>query len=1330
MTPPKKPLQIHAYGDLLVLYWQRKDKLAGEIKLFLDGVPLEKPLLGVEFKERPDYVLAAFAKGIEEKKNFTVRIVSADSETLAEAKCKKAHPLPRELVSTWSLVSRVRLEKALIVQAGQVFPQLSADTRARIAATLAESETMAIQGPDSLLYIRMPWPTSAEPGLMQATFRTFLGERSEDFSESVEVLLEGDCLHFFSHRAMAHWVPDRVWVLDAGKIRCAPFLLGEPEVLASGLSMTEWLDAVAAAYPANPAVLRGFAAAVANPSRRRPGEREGGEPLQGEIEAIRFGKIIGWAFDPRAPHTPVRMKISVNGRDLGGIDAYLPRKDLESHGYGNCGFVWQPDESLMNGEPYEIRFRSAETGEELPGGPFRIGRGEYDGEFHLDEEGCLSGWVKERCLSPQSRRIALLIDGERYADIMAAPYSSGVEPTDSGISEAGRLSFRSSLPDRVFDTEAHIIEVEVGDTDGGGIRLDRKLRLKAGYRGSIDTLGPGGVTGWVINTIAPRRPVTLDMLVNGSPVATGKADRPSPDVEADSRCRFDLPVPPQSYECGSLSLEICLAGTEARILGPGGLYTPYDIAVRSLTTLAEILNDATRWKDLAGGLRFDEDVSTWVRTQIIAKLLIELRRAKHIPPQIDLALSPTIKLPHRERRDPVIDVIVPVYMGRDAVLRCITSVLCARCQVSMELIVIDDASPDPELNAELRRLASMDRYTFLENRTNLGFVGTANRGMRLHPGRDVVLLNSDTAVADGWLDRLYEAAHGAANIGTVTPLSNNATICSFPYFCQPNSIPDGLSVQRLDALFAQANAGQTIDLPTAVGFCMFIKRDVMEEIGYFDEGQWGKGYGEENDFCLRASTLGWRHIAACDVFVEHEGGVSFADRKSEQLNRNLEKLNVIYPDYAATIQRFIAQDPLAPARSRVAKVLLKEHAPRYMLFVMHGLGGGAKVAADELAAHLAQEGVPVLELMSVAPGRWKLTCYALPYAIHYRLEDFETLVKDLGDLGVWHIHYHQTMHFPQRIWELPALLGVAYDFTAHDYLALCPRINMIDESGVYCGDAQHSADTCTRCVKLNGLDHDLAGHYMEFGNDVGQWRAIYGGLLRGARQVFTPSEDTAQRFRRHFHLSNLRVEPHPEPRRAICSPPRNGTENSIAVLGAIGSHKGYDMLLRCVRNAEKEGLPLKFVVIGFTCDDETLRKYDNVAITGEYRRHDLPHLIEQSRARIALFLSPWPETYCYTLSEAWQNGLYPVALDIGAIAERINEANYGRLIPLTSDAKHINRVLMEVLAEDEPAGRSFMVGKKMPDILGKYYGISCPEAESDCEFEGDRVRSASSGVKG
>ncbi len=83
---------------------------------------------------------------------------------------------------------------------------------------------------------------------------------------------------------------------------------------------------------------------------------------------------------------------------------------------------------------------------------------------------------------------------------------------------------------------------------------------------------------------------------------------------------------------------------------------------------------------------------------------------------------------------------------------------------------------------------------------------------------DVLLLNSDTEVADGWLERMQRAAYSAPDIGTVTPFSNNATICSYPSFCRDNMLPDEFTVESLDPLFAEANSGVTIDIPNAVGF--------------------------------------------------------------------------------------------------------------------------------------------------------------------------------------------------------------------------------------------------------------------------------------------------------------------------------------------------------------------------------------------------------------------------------------------------------------------------------------------------------------------------------
>ena len=113
--------------------------------------------------------------------------------------------------------------------------------------------------------------------------------------------------------------------------------------------------------------------------------------------------------------------------------------------------------------------------------------------------------------------------------------------------------------------------------------------------------------------------------------------------------------------------------------------------------------------------------------------------------------------------------------------------------------MINDASPDAALSQWLRDESTKHpSFILLENEDNLGFVGTVNRGMAQSSANDVLLLNSDTEVANQWLDRLRAAAYRSADVGTVTPFSNNATICSYPRFCQENSLPPGYDTAALD----------------------------------------------------------------------------------------------------------------------------------------------------------------------------------------------------------------------------------------------------------------------------------------------------------------------------------------------------------------------------------------------------------------------------------------------------------------------------------------------------------------------------------------------------
>ena len=264
-----------------------------------------------------------------------------------------------------------------------------------------------------------------------------------------------------------------------------------------------------------------------------------------------------------------------------------------------------------------------------------------------------------------------------------------------------------------------------------------------------------------------------------------------------------------------------------------------------------------------------------------------------------------------------VDVIVPVYRGLAQTRRCIESVLAAPQLTPYELILINDCSPEPEIAAYLASLAGRPGVQLLANDHNLGFVATVNRGMALHPQRDVVLLNADTEVANDWLDRLQRCATSRSDIGTVTPFSNNATICSYPEFCRDNPLPDELSLAELDRLFRRVNAGKAAEIPTAVGFCMYIRRDCLKRIGPFDAARFGKGYGEENDFSRRAVHAGWLNVLCADTCVYHEGGASFQSEQAALQLKAGATLDALHPDYAETVRRFIALDPLRELRQAI-----------------------------------------------------------------------------------------------------------------------------------------------------------------------------------------------------------------------------------------------------------------------------------------------------------------------------------------------------------------------------------------------------------------------------
>ncbi len=586
-----------------------------------------------------------------------------------------------------------------------------------------------------------------------------------------------------------------------------------------------------------------------------------------------------------------------------------------------------------------------------------------------------------------------------------------------------------------------------------------------------------------------------------------------------------------------------------------------------------------------------------------------------------------------------VDVIVPVYRGKQSVQACVESLLASPQRTPFEIILIDDASPEPEVKEYLASFAGLhERVTLLENAENLGFVATVNRGMALHPDRDLVLLNSDTEVANDWLDRLVRCAHSDPRAGSVTPFSNNATICSFPRYCEGGPLPAHWSLEEIDGLFAEVNGGASVEIPTGVGFCMLIKRACLEETGPFDVEKFGRGYGEENDFCMRSAAKGWRHLLACDTFVFHEGGVSFSNEQAERIEKAQAVLDRLYPDYHKRVQQHILDDPAAPFRLRARVAMLRRSPRPRVLYVSHHLGGGTGKHVRELVEYLGDrmEGLliePVREgVVSLAFGTGDETdklLFALP-------GDYAVLRTLLSWIGIARIHFHHTLALETSVWGLPADLGVPYDVTLHDYHFINGNPTQTDAKGFYRPTLEQDAD--------NGLE-----------TDPETWRANQRPLLSGAERVIAPSAFTRDLYGRFYPDLNYRVARHPDFEQDAPYPPvkvRGRTDAEplrVLVLGALSLEKGADLLEQTASQCREAGVPVEFSLAGYAYRPLS----SGVRELGPYDAPDVGRIIGEVDPDLIWFPALWPETYSYTLSESLNAGRPLVVPDIGAFPERV-----------------------------------------------------------------------------
>lgn len=379
-------------------------------------------------------------------------------------------------------------------------------------------------------------------------------------------------------------------------------------------------------------------------------------------------------------------------------------------------------------------------------------------------------------------------------------------------------------------------------------------------------------------------------------------------------------------------------------------------------------------------------------------------------------------------------ICIPVYGATDLLAQCLRT-LIATTPGDVPVLVADDASPGPDVEALVRSVAEDAPHAihFLRQPENLGFVGNVNAAFGMLASADVVLLNSDVEVAEGWLEGVLAAARSDPGVATVSTLTNHGTIVSVPFRNNPQpSLPQQWSLEEAAARVRASSLRLYPRLPTGIGHCILIRRAALELVGPFDM-TFSPGYGEEVDFSLRCVGRGMSHVLADDVLVAHRGGASFAGDGSPNPRQkaNDEIIFARYAFYKDWVDQLSKTDrtPLARAISVARRVL----APLSVTIDGRCLGPhmtGTQLHALELIGALHETGQTTIRV--VAPldmGRYGADALAAMPDVELVPAD---MVRELDRTDIVHRPYQ--VGRPEELYEM-TLLGHHVVVTHQDLIS-------------------------------------------------------------------------------------------------------------------------------------------------------------------------------------------------------------------------------------------------------------------------------------------------------
>lgn len=656
-------------------------------------------------------------------------------------------------------------------------------------------------------------------------------------------------------------------------------------------------------------------------------------------------------------------------------------------------------------------------------------------------------------------------------------------------------------------------------------------------------------------------------------------------------------------------------------------------------------------------------------------------------------------------------VVVPVYDAYDATRECIRSVLRHTDLSNDTLLVIDDGSTDPQVGALLQRLVGLQGVRVERNGSNIGYTRTVNRAIELAGEDDVLLLNSDTVVGPHWLRNLKATAYRGDRTGTVTAVSDNAGAFTM--------VDGGLAAisshAQIDAV-ARAVADcalEPIEVPTGNGFCMYIKRALLSEVGAFDADSFPVGYGEENDLCMRALAAGWAHVVDPTVFVRHRRSASFGERRQALAEAGMMRLRTLHPQYEGAIRALGHSSAFSAARYQITRRLAVLDAggarpkPRLLFVISTRVGGTPQTNHDLMQAlsdgydcyalYCDRRSIEVLQAEDGGYGlveRYPLS-EPIRFAVHTSAEYDELFKFILLRYGIDCVHIRHLAWHSLNLVDMARSVGVPVVHSFHDFYAICPTVNLVDDEGVFwprgvTGTAANPLwrDDPTATPMTAGqlqswqqrMQHALAGC------------SAFVTTCRSAKDLLLQALPTLAQRAADFHvIPHGRDFPHFD-HLAQAGEIEPGEPMRVLLPGNITLHKGAE-LVRQVKALDTHGR-IEFHVLG----KSDPRLEGCVVAHGAYQRDQFFTLVRQIRPHMAAILSIWPETYCHTLTESWACGLPVLGIALGAVGERIERHGGGWLLEFPTTAESLHAQLLHIRESTSERVR------KVEEVVGWQHG--------------------------